>query len=144
MVRLLLLSAAAFALAACHQAAGRIRSNPEAFAALDPSTQEKVRAGQVDVGFSPTAVKLALGEPTRRDGDPAREATWLYRRLHQDPNDRMVGAHRRRVVFDPVRRGETVVLEPVDARTAARLAPYSMRVTFRDGRVVAVVRVPEI
>jgi hypothetical protein len=43
----------------------RIRSSPEAFAKLSPQEQALVKAGQVGLGFSADAVKLALGTPDR-------------------------------------------------------------------------------
>jgi len=42
----------------------RIRDNPAAFAQLTPQEQTLVRSGQLGVGFSSLAVKLALGDPT--------------------------------------------------------------------------------
>jgi len=65
-----LIAAAAFSgalvLAGCNATPdARIRSNPEAFAQLTPQEQALVKAGQVGLGFSAEAVKLALGNPDR-------------------------------------------------------------------------------
>ena len=43
----------------------RISNNPTAFAQLTAQEQTLVKSGQVGVGFSEMAVKLALGEPNR-------------------------------------------------------------------------------
>jgi outer membrane protein assembly factor BamE (lipoprotein component of BamABCDE complex) len=67
--------------AGCSTTASRIRQNPELFAQLDPAQQEMIRRGQVAVGFSAEAVRLALGEPDRftmrTDADSTNEV-WHY------------------------------------------------------------------
>jgi hypothetical protein len=65
-----LIAAAAFSgalwLAGCNATPdARIQSNPAAFAQLSPQEQSMVKAGQVGLGFSADAVKLALGNPDR-------------------------------------------------------------------------------
>ena len=56
----------ALALVACASTpATRIEKNPDAFAQLTPEQQEKVRAGQIAIGFDASATRLALGEPDR-------------------------------------------------------------------------------
>jgi hypothetical protein len=52
-------------LAGCSTPEARIKDHPEIFAQLTPKEQTLVKAGQVGLGFSPEAVKLALGEPDR-------------------------------------------------------------------------------
>ncbi|WP_029918594.1 hypothetical protein [Nevskia soli] len=57
---------AAALLAACASPASRIRQNEGVYNSYPPQIQEKIRAGQVDIGFTPEMVKLALGEPDRK------------------------------------------------------------------------------
>jgi hypothetical protein len=60
---------------------GRIRENPVAFTQLSPQEQAMVKAGQVGLGFSAEAVKLALGAPTRvtvRTDEKGQTETWHY------------------------------------------------------------------
>jgi hypothetical protein len=52
-------------LAGCSTPANRIKDHPEVFAQLTPQEQALVKAGQVGLGFSTEAVKLALGKPDR-------------------------------------------------------------------------------
>src|ERR1039457_6798642 len=52
-------------LAGCSSPQTRISDHPEVFAQLTPQEQALVRAGQVGLGFSTEAVKLALGQPDR-------------------------------------------------------------------------------
>jgi hypothetical protein len=59
----------------------RIRDNPEVFAQLTPQEQAMVKAGQVGLGFSADAVKLALGTPDRvtlRTDDKGQLQIWHY------------------------------------------------------------------
>jgi hypothetical protein len=65
-----LIAAAAFSgglfLAGCDTTPdARIRNSPGAFAQLSQQEQAMVKAGQVGLGFSADAVKLALGNPDR-------------------------------------------------------------------------------
>jgi hypothetical protein len=81
---LVLLSAAALGaalLAGCDTPETRIRSNPEAFARLNPDQQSLVKAGRVGIGFDMDAVKLALGNPDRitvRTTAQGQTQVWHY------------------------------------------------------------------
>jgi len=44
----------------------RIEKNQELFNSLPPGAQASIRAGQVQAGFTPDMVLLALGQPDRR------------------------------------------------------------------------------
>lgn len=57
---------AVFAAAACSSPASRIRRQKATFDAYPPAVQEAIRAGQVEVGFTPEQVTLALGKPDRK------------------------------------------------------------------------------
>jgi outer membrane protein assembly factor BamE (lipoprotein component of BamABCDE complex) len=80
----LLLSAAALCavwLAGCQTPESRIKGSPEVFARLTPDQQAMVKAGQVGIGFTPDAVKLALGDPTRvteRVDATGKTEVWHY------------------------------------------------------------------
>jgi len=55
----------ALVFAGCSTPAGRITKNQEAFDSWPVEVREKVRAGQVDIGFTPEQVLVALGKPVR-------------------------------------------------------------------------------
>jgi hypothetical protein len=131
-------------LAGCNSIESRIREDPAEFAALPKGDQDRVRSGKIEVGFTPQMVRWALGAPTSTSGDPALNGTWTFRSFHRDYNDLVRAGYRRRIVFDPVRRGDVIITEPIDDRQSARLEPYSLRVIFSDNRVAAIERVPEI
>ena len=53
-------------LAACASPESRIADNRTTFERYSPEVQQKIKAGQVDVGFTPEMVIMALGEPARK------------------------------------------------------------------------------
>ena len=79
---LLLIAALVALLTACTTTPeSRIAKNPALFDTFAPAVREKIRAGQVEVGFTPDMVKLALGEPTRvftRQTDKGSSELWVY------------------------------------------------------------------
>lgn len=86
----------ALLLAACASTpTSRIEKDPAGFARLTPEQQEKVRAGQVAIGFDASATRLALGEPDRilqkitAAGD---SETWLYVDVYTYPSGPCYGA----------------------------------------------------
>lgn len=56
----------AMVITACSSTATRISDQQSTFDAYPTETQQKIRAGQVDVGFTQDQVRMAVGEPTRR------------------------------------------------------------------------------
>ena len=53
-------------LAGCATPAHRIEQNRELFDSLPVAAQARIRGGQIDLGFAPDMVRIALGEPQRR------------------------------------------------------------------------------
>lgn len=68
-------------LAGCATTEHRIQQNQELFDSLPLANQARIRGGQIDLGFTPDMVRIALGEPqrklVRRDGGGDAEI-WLY------------------------------------------------------------------
>ena len=59
----------------------RIQKEPQVFAAFPPEIQAKVRQGEVDMGFTPDMVRLALGAPSRvftRRTAAGEAEVWIY------------------------------------------------------------------
>ena len=59
----------------------RIQADPEAFAKLPADQQALVKKGQVGIGFSMDAVRLALGDPTHktiRSDATGKSEVWHY------------------------------------------------------------------
>ena len=78
----LILLLAAAALAACASAGSRIQDNQAAFDHYPPAVQEKIRAGQADIGYTQEMVRMALGEPDRKYSRTSAEGNsevWAWR-----------------------------------------------------------------
>lgn len=72
---------AALLFAACSTPASRIKRDHETFESWPPAVQEKVKAGDVAVGFTEEQALMALGRPTRRfsrETGAARQDVWVY------------------------------------------------------------------
>jgi len=137
---------ALLALTACNTANRRLRE-VSATEVPDPKTQAQIKKGIVEPGYTPEMVYLALGKPSEPAAglaDATTNGTWVYHDFHRNDRDFIRAGFRRRVVFDPVKRTDTVITEPVDPRTFPNLRAHSLHVTFRDGRVVDIQRVAEI
>lgn len=77
----ILASVALVLLAACSSPDSRISDNQAAFEKFPTETQEKIRSGQVDVGFTTQMVLMSLGEPARkytRKTDQGDTDVWSY------------------------------------------------------------------
>ena len=53
-------------LAGCATPAKRIEQNQELFDSFPVAVQARIRGGQIDLGFTPDMVRIALGEPHRQ------------------------------------------------------------------------------
>jgi hypothetical protein len=128
------------AIAGCESARTRLAANPEAAARLDAATREKIARGEVEVGFTAEMVSLAMGRPLRviAPTTPAGDTVWLYHDGPRNENDYVRSGFRRRVVFDPERRANVVLVEPVGDRIFPALRSHTIRVTLRADRVVAI------
>jgi hypothetical protein len=78
----LFLVLAALALAGCSTVDSRIAKNQPEFDSWPPAVQQKVRAKQVDLGFTMAQVFMALGDPDRKYTRTTAQGTtevWAYR-----------------------------------------------------------------
>src|SRR5690625_5147025 len=121
-----------FAFGCAHTPETRIAKNPELFEQLTPEEQQSVRAGAIQLGYTPDMVFLALGEPdrkiTRRTKDDNLNI-WIYQ-------GRFVSTETVRVrdqfgSFRPVH--PTLYLD----RTVEHVYTKA-RVVFEDGRVISI------
>lgn len=77
----LAVSAISLSLAGCSTVDSRIHDNQSSFNAAPATVQAKIRAGQVDVGFTADQVKMALGKPDRvytRTTAEGSSEVWAY------------------------------------------------------------------
>ncbi len=110
----------------------RIEKNRGAFDAFPADVQEKIRAGRVDLGFTPPMVRLALGDPARelnRSSAAGQEEVWVYRRSSSGFSFGVgIGGG----------SGHTGYGGGVSMSTAPDYDEDAMRVIFREGKVTAV------
>ena len=74
---------AAGLLAGCSTIASRIEHNQALFDSYPAEVQEKIRAGEIAVGFTPEMVEMAWGEPYRKDqvtGEDFVAEVWTWTR----------------------------------------------------------------
>lgn len=118
--------------AGCSTPASRIARNETAFSEWPAAIQDKVRAGQIDLGFTPEQVKLALGEPSRvttRTNHDGTSEVWAYR--GKEPRFSFgVGVG--------TSRGNTGYGGGVNVGTGGDRGEDAMRVVFDGGRVSAI------
>ena len=68
-------------LAGCASPAKRIEQNRELFDSLPVAAQARIRGGQIDLGFTPDMVRIALGDPQHkalRRVAAGETEIWLY------------------------------------------------------------------
>ena len=77
------LGVAALWLSACQTIDSRIAASQALFDGYPPDVQEKIRAGDIAVGFTPEMVEMAWGEPYRKDqvtGEDFVAEVWTWSR----------------------------------------------------------------
>ncbi len=70
----------------CQTVDTRIKKQPEVFAKFDPITQDKIKHGIIDLGFTEEMVYLALGTPDKKReivSTQGRAVTWVYGTYYQ-------------------------------------------------------------
>jgi len=110
----------------------RIAKNQRDFSQYPAEVQQKIRAGQVDIGFTPEMVRLALGEPTRQFNRQTETGTvelWVY---HDNSPRFSIG-----LGFGSYGRHSGTSVG-VSTSTGGYDPEEKMRVEFRDARVTAV------
>jgi hypothetical protein len=125
---------AAFVLivAGCSTTDSRIKNHQAAFDAEPPAVQAKIRAGQIDIGFSPEQVTMALGKPDRSYTRTTARGTseiWAYED-HKPAFSFGVGV--------AGGGGSTMVGSGVAVSTGNDRFDDKLRVVFEGGRVTAV------
>ena len=121
----------ALGLAACATPASRISSQQSVFDSYPIEVQQKIRAGQVGIGFTPAQVRMALGEPSdtySRQTAQGESEVWAYRDFKPGLSFGM----------DTFSGGSTSVGGGVGIGTGGGDAEDEMRVTFEAGRVTAI------
>ena len=140
LLRALLTATALLFITGCQTLDDRIKSKGDLFARLDPATQAKIKAGTIELGFTPDLVFLALGAPAEKRElitQAGKDEIWIYL-AHDFPApglDPM--GYRRRIIFDPYLNGYRIAYRPIMADDEAGIASERLRVVFHEGKATA-------
>lgn len=144
---LIILVTALLGLAGCQTVESRIKEKPEAFAQVDKETQDKIRQGIIDIGFSEDLVYLALGKPDQKKESVSatgNTTTWIYNTYYDRyEGTYMMGHYHRQVYFDPYLRTYRVHYRPVFADAYVTEKEERIRVVFKDGKASVIEQTKE-
>lgn len=121
----------------CQTVDDRIKEKPDVFAKLDAATQDKIKQGIIDLGFTPDMVYLALGKPdeTRETiSAEGRSLIWIYNTYYERYDGTHFAGYYRRVYYDPAIRSYRVFYNPVYAEAYRPEKEERIRVVFKDGK----------
>ncbi|HMO04206.1 MAG TPA: hypothetical protein PKC67_02005 [Kiritimatiellia bacterium] len=136
--RCLWMCALVAAVTGCSTPASRIKKNPELFASFPPEAQALIQQGQIDLGFTPDMVSMALGEPNRIYNRTTTEGSvevWSYTSKSTSTDRQRVSANIRYRDADGRSRSTT---EWVWVDVARDTEYERIRVEFKDGKVAAI------
>ncbi len=128
-------------LAGCNTFERRAKEKSAVFSALDPATQARLEARQIEVGDTQDMVYIALGAPDeKRDlvKPEGRTTTWVYSAYWQEYQGTRLVGYRRNVVYDAASKSYRVYHEPDYQPVYAPRMEDRVRITFQDGRVTVV------
>jgi hypothetical protein len=127
--------------AGCSSVDSRIRQNEAGFRALDPETQQKLRNGKVEVGYTPDMVFIALGKPSGRSERSTKDGLtmiWTYTSSHTEYAGRAMTHTRRVVVVDPRTGRRAILIQPVYSDIYEETEDEAVRIEFKEGRVSSI------
>ena len=133
-------------LTGCQTVDDRIREKPEVFAQVDKVTQDKIKQGIIDLGYTEDMVYLALGAPDqKRESVTAagRSVTWIYNTYYQRYDGTAFVGYHRRVYFDPFLNTYRVYYHPAYAETYRDEKEERIRVVFKDGKASVIEQTKE-
>lgn len=128
-------------LSGCSTINSRIRENQALFDGLPADTQDKIRQGVVEVGYTPQMVFMAMGEPHERRSTRAADresSVWIYNVYYQDWVGRRMAGYRRVVVYDEKTKKHYVYVEPVYEDLYRDRKEERIRIEFDRGVVSAI------
>ena len=137
---LLLTTVLLLAASGCATPESRIKKNQALFDSFPAEVQEKVKAGQIDIGFTADMVAIALGKPGRvyqRKTTEGETEVWSYEAYTITTNRQRVDADVR--VRDS--NGYRTVRDWVWVDVEQRNYYDKLRIEFSGGKVIAIEQV---
>lgn len=129
------------AVAGCATPESRIKEKPDIFNQFPPEIQSKVRAGQVDIGYTKDMVYIALGKPDREYTRTTADGTfevWSFTATYSTTERQRITADFR--IVDP-QGGFRTTRDTVWADVAVPHEYEKLRLEFNDDMVSAIERV---
>lgn len=131
-------------LVGCQTIDRRIQQNAALFATFEPEVQQMIRAGQIDLGFTPEMVEIAWGRPSLKEvrrSEAGQTEIWTYVDRHSVYAGRRFAGYEHDVYYD--RRSNTyrTFMRPVYVSTYRTVETERERVEFQDGKAIAITRV---
>jgi len=136
-----LLAAGLGFLAGCQSVDSRIKEKPEVYANLDTATQDKIKQGIIEIGYTEDMVYLALGKPDQKREaihENGRTTTWIYNTYYDRYDGAGFAGYHRSLYFDPYLRAYRVYYRPVYADTYVTEKEERIRVVFRGGKTTVI------
>jgi len=128
-------------LAGCQTVESRIKEKPEVFASVDRATQEKIKQGIIDLGYTEDMVYLALGSPDQKRESvnaSGRTVTWIYNTYYTRYDGTQMMGYHRRVYYDPYLRTYRLYYAPVFADAYREDKEERIRIVFTDGKATSI------
>jgi hypothetical protein len=125
-------------LGGCQTVDDRIKEKPEVFARLDVATQDKIKQGIIELGYTEDMVYLALGKPDQRRESltsAGKTTTWVYNTYYERYDGTRFAGYYRSLYYDPYLRAYRVYYRPHYADVYAQEKEERIRVVFTDGKV---------
>ncbi len=139
--RTLVLASSLGFLVGCQTVESRIKEKPDVYAGLDVETQDKIKQGIIDLGYTPDMVYLALGEPSEKretKTENGRTQTWIYNAYYDRYDGTQMVGYPRRVYYDPLLRSYRVHYRPAFADTYREETEERIRITFKDVKATGI------
>ena len=128
-------------LAGCQSVDSRIKEKPQVYANLDAATQDKIKQGIIEIGYTEDMVYLALGKPDQKREsvqENGRSVTWIYNTYYDRYDGTAFAGYHRSIYFDPYLRAYRVYYRPVYADTYATEKEERIRVVFKGGKAAVI------
>lgn len=139
--RTLVLATSLGFLAGCQSVESRIKEKPEVYAGLDAATQDKIKQGIIDLGYTEDMVYLALGKPDQKresTSENGRTQTWIYNTYYNRYDGTQMVGYYRRVYYDPLLKTYRLYYRPAFADTYREEVEERIRIVFKEGKVTSI------
>jgi hypothetical protein len=128
-------------LAGCQSVDSRIKEKPEVFASIDKATQDKIKQGIIDLGYTEDMVYLALGAPDQKResiSEKGKSTVWVYNTYYTRYDGSEFIGYNRRVYYDPFLKTYRVYYHPAYTDVYRDTKEERIRVVFKNGKAAVI------